>query len=201
MRIAMALALTLALAAGCERDGEEDPLPCDVPVPFLVRRFPLAGLSTVEVFPDTPLHVSLNPNPMLVDGDTPTPADGASGLNLGTSAMAGFRDLGAEFQVDEWERVDTLHVFVDRDLSPALAAQFAWSAYQSQDNLDWTSVPLAQPVVFNRVLLRFEVRIAPTQARYLKLVTHALPAGATADPGYVQVFVTELEAYEALCTY
>jgi hypothetical protein len=95
--------------------------------------------------------------------------------------------------------VDTIYVYVDRALPPALAAQFTWSAYRSADNLTgiWTPVALTQPVTFNPVLLRFEIRIERTQARFLKVVTQPLPVGATTDPQFQEIFATELQFFEA----
>ena len=56
-----------------------------------VQQLPIAGLSIVEVFPATPLRVTLSPNAELVNGVTGVSA----GVNLGTSAGGGRRSRRA----------------------------------------------------------------------------------------------------------
>jgi hypothetical protein len=183
---------TLYLAYNIATRTTDTRAPAGTTVP--VQQVPFAGLSTVESGLDTPLRVTLSPNAALVDGITGVSA----GVNLGTTAGAGpilaFRDLGAQFS-DVLTPVNRIDVYVDRALPAGLAALFAWSAYQSDDNVDWTPVPLAGPAVFNPVLLRFEVPIGRTQARYLKVVTQPLPASATLDPQFREIFVTELQFF------
>lgn len=158
-------------------------------------RIPIAGLSVVEAFPATPTSVTLSANGALVNGDTTTSA----GVNLGTSAPTSqaFRDLGAQFQ-DVVTPVNEIHVYVHQAIPPALSGLFTWAAYESDDNVDWTPVALIGPVTFNPVLIRFEARIERTQARYLKLVTRPLPATATTDPQFREIFVTELQFLDVM---
>jgi hypothetical protein len=162
------------------------------------QRFPVAGLSIVEVFPATPTSVTLNANAALVDGDAGTRA----GVNLGTSASTGnanadaFRDFGAQFQ-DVVTPVNVIYVWVDHQLPAALSSLFTWTAYQSDDNASWTLVDTS-PAVFNEVLLRFEVPIARTAARYLKVVAKPLLSTATTDPQFAEIFVTELQFFELI---
>ena len=56
-----------------------------------IQQLPIAGLSIVEVFPATPLRVTLSPNAELVNGITSVSA----GVNLGTSAGGGRRSRRA----------------------------------------------------------------------------------------------------------
>ncbi len=163
-----------------------------------VQQLPLAGLSVVEAFPATPLRVQLSPNAALVDGNLLASA----GVNLGTAAGgpgAAFRDLGAQFQ-DVVTPVSAIYVYIDQDqiLTPALAALFQWSVYRSDDNVDWTPVARIGAVAYNPLLFRFEVAIERTQARYLKVVTMPLPATATPDPQFREIFVTELQFFDVL---
>jgi len=123
-------------------------------------------------------------------------------VNLGTAAGglgAAFRDLGAQFQ-DVVTPVSAIYVYIDQDqiLTPALAALFQWSVYRSDDNVDWTPVTRIGAVVYNSLLFRFEVAIERTQARYLKVVTMPLPATATPDPQFREIFVTELQFFDVL---
>lgn len=162
-----------------------------------IQQVPLGGLSIVEAFPATPARVTLNPNAALVDGDT----SASAGVNLGTSAGGGpvlaNRDLGAQFR-DLVTPVSEIQVYLDRPIPADLAARFTFTVWQSSDNVDWTQVALAGPVRWNEVLLRFEVPIPRTQARYLKVVTTPLPATATTDPQLREIFVTELMFFNVI---
>ena len=153
---------------------------------------PIAGYSLVEVPPAAPTQDTLQPNPALVNGDTLTPA----GINLGPSAsIAGdvaFRDLGVQF-ADAVTRTNTLWVWVDRQLPQAVAAGLTWTAYRSDDNLSWIQVPLTGQPVFNVFQPRFEISIQEQTGRYLKVVARPLPAGATLDPAFRDVLVTEVQ--------
>ena len=94
---------------------------------------------------------------------------------------------------DTVTRVNTFWLWVDRQLPPGLAAQISWTAWRSDDNLNWTQITLASAPVFNAFQPRFEITIPETQARYLKLVARPLAAGSTTDPAFRNVFVTELQ--------
>ena len=162
----------------------------------LTQRPTTAGLSIVEGPLDTPNRVTLNPNAALVDGVTTTSA----GVNLGFNASAGplvtFRDLGAQLP-NSVTRVALVYVFVDRNAAP-VADQFTWSAYQSDDNITWTSVGLAGAVTFDPLLWRFEIPISSTAARYLKVVTKPLVKQLTTDPQFADIFVSELQLFDVI---
>lgn len=153
---------------------------------------PIAGYSLVEVPPATPSLDTLVPNAALVNGDTLTPA----GINLGPAAsLAGdtaYRDLGVQF-ADAVTRANTFWVWVDRQLPQGLAAALTWTAWQSDDNIRWTQVQIPAVPVFNVFQPRFEIPIAETTARYLKVVAKPLPAGATIDPAFRDILVTEMQ--------
>jgi hypothetical protein len=153
---------------------------------------PVAGYSLVEAFPATPALDTLVQNGALINGDTTASA----GLDLGPApSLAGDtanRDVGVQFG-DTVTRVNTFWLWVDKQLPPGLAAQISWTAWRSDDNLNWTQIGLASAPVFNAFQPRFEIVIPETQARYLKLVARPLAAGATTDPAFRNVFVTELQ--------
>jgi hypothetical protein len=185
------IAIAALAVASCSGEADPEPDPTD-PVPIQQR--PVAGLSTVESFPATPLHVTLNPNAALVNGDVWTSA----GVNLGTAAGVApiaYRDLGAQLQ-DAITPVSLIHVHADKAVPPDLAALFVWDAYRSDDNVDWTPVALYGAVVFDPADFAFEIPISRTQARYLKVVTKPLPAAASSDPLYREIFVTELQFFD-----
>lgn len=154
---------------------------------------PQAALSLVEAFPAVPALDSLLPNPALNDANLTTP----SAVNLGYSVrLAGDvanRDLGVQF-ADEITTVNTLFVWVDRQVPQELAATLSWTAYSSNDNVHWTQVPVIGPVVSSLVQNRFEITIAPTAARFVKTVVKPL-AVVTTDQRLADLFVTELQVY------
>jgi hypothetical protein len=163
-----------------------------------IQQLPEEGYSKVEDrTADTPERVELNVNRALVNGDLRTSA----GINLGTLAGEGLvvppRDLGARFQ-DVITPVNEIHVYVDRSLPADLADDFPWVVYQSSDNRDWVRVDQPEAARFNSVLLRFEVPIPVTQARYLKVVTTPLRPAATTDDRYREIFVTEVQFFEVI---
>jgi hypothetical protein len=153
---------------------------------------PSTGLSKVEVFPDEPARVTLDRNPALADADTATPTALDLGHARSTARDVAPRDLGAEFPDDRLE-VNVIRVWVDRQLPAQVVAGFAWEAWQSDDNREWTRVPLVGAVSFGVFENRFEIPIQRTGARYLKVVTRPITTAVTTDPLYASILVTELE--------
>ena len=161
-----------------------------------VQKFPIAGLSLVEAFPATPERDTLLPNPALIDGDVTS----GTGLNIGFApSLAGdvaYRDMGVQFP-DRLTAVNLVRVWVDKALPPQVWSAYAWTAYTSDDNVEWTQVPVTGPVVFDPFLNYFEIPVPQVQARYLKVLTRPLPVGATVDPQYADVVVTEVQVFLA----
>ena len=160
-----------------------------------VQRFPVAGLSTVEALPEVPAKVALKPNGQLIDADT----EAGAGVNIGfgpsTTGDTAYRDVGVQL-ADAITRVNLIYLWVNKPLPAAVAGAFSWQAYQSDDNLNWTPVPLAGPVAFGLFQNRFEIPIQATQARNLKVVTRPLAVGVTLDQQYATILVTEVQLYE-----
>lgn len=160
----------------------------------VLQQFPVGGVSLVETFPTTPSQGTLLPNPALIDGDTAASA----GIDIGFApSLAGdqnFRDMGVLFG-NTTTPVTLLRLWVDRQLPPEVWTAYAFTAWQSDDNVTWTPVPVAGPVLFGVFDNRFEIPIARTQARYVKVVTKPLPPSVTVDPRYADILVTELQAF------
>jgi len=156
---------------------------------------PLATLSLVEKFPAAAQLDTLNDNAALSDGNT---TQGIADLDLGTSQSAGTeidpRDIGARF-ADILTPVNTLYVYVDRQLPAQIAASLAWTAWQSDDNLHWTPVDITAPVVIGTFQNRFEITIRTTAAHYLKVVTSPLAQSVTTDKRFASILVTELQLF------
>ncbi len=162
-----------------------------------LQLFPFSGLSSID---DTPANGALNPNPALVDGDLTA----SSGINIGQLPSIGGdireRNMGIDFVVAT--EVNALHVFVDRELPPAVASSFRWDIYVSSDNQNWgTPVQTITAAPFAQVLnsWRFEINFTSVTTRYIKVVTQPL-AVAVIEPGFDMskvgnIFVTELQAF------
>ena len=160
-----------------------------------IQQFPIAGLSNIEVFPATPTRIALNPNPALIDGDFLA----STGLNIGfgpsVSGDVANRNMGAQFTSIP-PTVNTVWVWVDRQLPAAVSAAITWTAYRSDDNLNWTLVPIVGPVQFGLFQNRFEIPIEATPGRYIKVVTRPLPGGVTTDRAFADIFVTEIQLFQ-----
>ncbi len=158
------------------------------------QQFPIAGLSAVEAFPATPDRVTLSPNGALTDGDTAISAGLDIGFGPALSGDDAYRDLAVQF-ADVVTPVNAVWVWVDRPLPAAVSGAIAWTAYASDDNVTWTPVPLAGAVTFAPFNNRFEIPIARTQSRYLKVVVKPLAAAVTTDTRYRDIFVTEMQVF------
>lgn len=182
-----AIALTLCACSGDPSVPVQDPS-------GWTRRLPTGGLSIVETPVDLPTHVTLVPNPALVDGGVVASAGIDIGRGPSLLGDGAFRDLGARFP-DPAPLVNMLCIWVDRALPESVSAAYTWTAYASDDNVAWREVALAGPVSFAPLQNRFEIPVQSTQARHLKVVTRPLAPGVTTDPRYTDVFVTELTLF------
>ena len=156
----------------------------DVDVPL----FPQQGLVDRD---DTPFDGTLAPAPVLIDDDTSVP----SVVDLGLPGPGGdVRPwaIGVDFGLVT--TVDTLFVWIDRDLRPDIAATLSWQVWTSPNNLDWTPRATVSPAPYDEFLRRFEIRFGEVSTRFVKLVVAPLdPAVPDADD-YPDLFVTELDA-------
>ena len=161
------------------------------------QQFPTAGLSLVEAFPQTPQMDTLSPNPLLIDGVTNVSANIDIGFGPSLAGDKNYRDVGVQF-ANAITPVNTVWIYVNQTLPAQVSEAFTWTAYQSSDNINWTQVNLAGPIVFNTLMNRFEIPINQTQAIYLKLVTTPLPTSVTTERAYLDIFVTEIQVYNVV---
>jgi hypothetical protein len=162
---------------------------------ILTQQVPFEGYSLVEPTISLPTAVTLVVNHALLDGDV----EGSAGLDIGPSVrLSGdtrLRDMGVQFS-DPRTPVNVIHVYVDRQLPLAVWSAFVWSAYASDDNVTWTQVAVDRVGIrFGVFDNRFEIPIARTEARYLKLVVAPLLPGVTTSPELQSILVTELRTY------
>jgi hypothetical protein len=132
---------------------------------------PVAGLSSID---DTPARDPLPPDAALIDGDKLVPA----GINLGLPGPGGdarLRNFGIDLGFAT--EINTIWVWIDREIPPAIASAFSWRIYTSDDNLDWVLRQTLPSAPFGPFENRFEVRFTATVSRYVKLVVAPLNAG------------------------
>ena len=159
-----------------------------------VLQSPIAGYGLVETGVATRERDTLTPNPGLINGDVTASA----GIDLGFSrSLAGdsnYRDIGAQL-ADTVTPVNTLYVWVDRELPPQVAQALLFEAWKSDDNVQWTQTAVLKQFFAEQVSLqnRFEITIADTPSRFFKVVTRPLSPAVTTDPLFANIFVTELQ--------
>lgn len=90
--------------------------------------------------------------------------------------------------------VEALRVFVDRDALD-VAQAFGWDVYISDDNRNWTEIPLTRPVSYDSFDRYFEITFDPQQTRYIKVVTTPLSPAADPAATFRELYVTELESF------
>lgn len=154
--------------------------------------FPVVGLSALS---DTPTNVTLGPTPALIDGNLTASA----GINIGLPALGGDtrqRNIGVDFLAPQ--ELNSLQVWVDRDLPFEIANSFLWEVYTSTDNLNWTLLQAAAPAPFGPFLTRFEISFPKVKTRYIKVVTRPLSGAVIIPPGFATpdlIFITEVQAF------
>lgn len=150
--------------------------------------FPLLGLSAID---DTPDEGALDPNAALINGILTASA----GINLGLPPPGGDtrpRNMGLDF-VNASE-MNTLFVWVDRELPAEIADSYSWDIYTSTDNENWTLVTTVFPAPFGPFQNSFEIRFQNVTSRYVKAVTRPLAVTVPGASGFPDIFVTELQA-------
>jgi hypothetical protein len=144
--------------------------------------FPSAGLSRID---DILTPVTLDANPALIDGNTTASA----GIDLVSNVPLVKRQVGLDFLNPAV--VSQLFVWVDRQLSSTIVSSFSWELFASNDNLNWSTKPIAS-VSFGAFQNRFEINFPSVTARYIKVVTTPLLQNPLVPPN---IFVTELQAF------
>ncbi len=151
------------------------------------RVVPIAGLSSID---DTPARDPLAVNPALIDSDRTNSA----GINLGLPVPGGetrLRNFGVDLGFAT--EINTIVVWVDRELPPSIAGAFSWRVYTSDDNLDWVLRQTLSSAPFGPFENTFEVRMASTTSRYVKLVVAPLNAGVPDATSWPDIQVTDLD--------
>jgi hypothetical protein len=154
----------------------------------LFPTIPLGGLSVID---DTPDLGALDPNPALLDANLVAGA----GLNLGLPPLGGdTRPINIGLDFGSETEVNSLLVWVDRDLPSGISNSFTWQVYTSTDNLNWTRRAAPVSVVFGPFLTLFEIRFTNLVTRYVKVVTRPLSPSVPFATSYPVILVTEMAA-------
>jgi hypothetical protein len=153
--------------------------------------FPVEGRSAID---DTPDEGALNLNSLLIDGNLLV----SSNINIGLPPIGGNtdpRNIGLKF-ADETE-VNTIFVWVDRELPDQIVSAFSWDIYTSPDNENWTLLTNIPAAPFGTFQNRFEINFSNVTAEYIKVVTTPLePVDTVGVPGdFSNIFVTEIQAF------
>lgn len=149
--------------------------------------FPFRGLSIIANPVGDPDHITLDPNPALVDGNTTASA----GIDLVADAPWVKRQMGLDF-LNPTE-VNQLLVWVDRELTSTIASSFSWEIWISSDNIDWSHFTTIPSAPFGPFQNSFELNFLSVKTRYIKLVAIPLHRGNPLVPP--NIFVTELQAF------
>jgi hypothetical protein len=157
----------------------------------LLQVFPFFGLSAINDMIDL---VTLDSNPGLIDGNLTA----SSGINIGPVSPGGDdsqRQIGLDL-INPSE-VNTIYIWVDRELPLNVSNAFTWGVYISSDNENWTHWQTVPSAPFGSFFDRFEININSVSARYLKVVTNPLSPAVLPPPGIdvSSIIVTEMQAF------
>ncbi len=155
-------------------------------------QFPVFARQGLSALNDNVQEVTLDPNAALIDGNTVASAS----INIGLPPLGGdnrLRNMGLDFFADT--EVNTLFVWVDRELPPEIANSFTWDVYTSGDNLSWSAVATGLRAPFGPFQNMFEVRFNTVKKRFLKVVVRPLQRVVANAQNFPEIFVTELQAF------
>jgi hypothetical protein len=154
--------------------------------------FPFSGLSDIS---DTPTLEVLSPNQALIDGNLTA----SSGMNIGQGVSSGgdtrLRNVGLDFV--NTTSVNTLYLYVDRQLPTSASDTLAWDIYTSSDNQNWTTYQTGLHATFDPFTNRFELLFPDVTTRYIKAAVRPLSVTVLPTPGtdISNVFITEFQAF------
>ncbi|MCU0222532.1 MAG: hypothetical protein MUF27_00360 [Acidobacteria bacterium] len=152
---------------------------------------PVVAIRGLSALTDLPSNITLAPNPALIDANREVSA----GVNLGVprpSDDRSLRNIGFDFEIPR--AVNSIRVWVDRDLPLEISQTLTWEIWSSADNIRWTRQRTLGSAPFAPFDNYFELRFGAIAARYLKVVVAPLSPGVPNAQEYATINVTELEA-------
>jgi hypothetical protein len=160
----------------------------------LIPQLRFAGLFSLDNSPeDGPALSSIGG---LLDGNLDVPTSIDIGL-AGDETIYSNVGLDLGFTVP----VDTIRVWVDRELTQEVSDSFTWFVYTSPDNTDsseWqlhATVPAAD---FGALENRFEIIFPETQTRFIKIAVIPLLSSVPGSSVFPNIFLTEMEVFTTL---
>jgi len=131
---------------------------------------------------DTPLFGALAPNAALIDGDR----EASSGVEI--AQIVDPQNLAVRI---DFQDVDHIRVYLDREINAATQGLLEWDVYTSNDGTIWELIDQIPQITYDEEFARTVVQIdiaSTLSARYVKAVVEPVA------PAIEQVFVTEVEA-------
>lgn len=153
-----------------------------------------SGLYSLDMTPeDGPALASISG---LIDGDREAPTS----LDIG---LAGDETTLTNIGVDIGfpTEVDTIHIWVDRQLTPEVSDSFTWYVYTSPDNTDssdWQLHATISPGDFGVFDNRFEISFPSIETKFIKVAVAPLLGTVPGASGFPNIFVTEMEIFTTL---
>lgn len=142
---------------------------------------------------DTPQDgPALEVNSALIDGNLVASAGIDIGLGGDETTLT---NIGVDFGFDL--DVNEVRIWVDRNLTDAIANTFSWDVYTSPDNTDnstWTFITTVFPADFGTFENRFEIAFPTVNTRFIKVVTTPLSSAVPGAANFPNIFVTEIQA-------
>ena len=160
----------------------------------LVPQLRSAGLFSLDLTPED--EPALGTIVGLIDGDTITPTSLDLGLDGDETTLTNIGlDMGFTASVD------TIRLWVHRELLQEVSESFTWYVYTSPDNTDtseWQLHATVSAADFGIFENRFEMSFPEVQTRYIKVVVQPLLPTVPGASAFQNIFVTEMEVFSTL---
>jgi hypothetical protein len=160
----------------------------------LIPQLRSAGLFSLDLTPED--GPALEPIGGLIDGNLVAPTSIDIGLAGDETTLSNIGlDLGFE------TKVDTIYLWVDRELTPEVSSSFTWSIYTSDDNTDdseWQLLTTISPGIFGSFENRFELPFPEVTTRFIKVTVTPLLPSVPGSGAFNNIFVTEMEIFTTI---
>jgi hypothetical protein len=139
---------------------------------------------------------ALQVNNALIDGNLVA----STGIDIGLGGdETTLTNIGLDFGTDV--DVNEVRIWVDRNLTDAIASTFSWDVYTSPDNTNnstWTLVVTVFPAEFGTFDNRFKIAFPSVNTRFIKVVTRPLSPAVPGAGNFPNIFVTEMQAIRTI---
>lgn len=160
----------------------------------LIPQLRSAGLFSLDLTPED--GPGLDPISGLIDGNLETPTSLDIGLAGDETTLTNVGlDLGFP------TTVDTIYLWVDRELTSEVSDSFTWSVYTSDDNTDdseWQLLTTISPGTFDSFENRIELTFPEVTTRFIKVTVTPLLASVPGSGAFNNIFLTEMEIFSTI---